>query len=653
MTTTENLVDTDTSGAPEAGPPKRKNAFVRLYRGDTHFDFVGRKKWWYLLSSLVIIAGLISLGVRGLNVGIEFRGGTSWEVIAPGATVPQVQKAMSAAGLTSPIIEILGGKTVQVQADLLSLPAARAAKIKTAVQDAMARIGHISPGAVTINDIGPTWGGQVTQKALIALVAFFIGVVIYISFRFEWKMAIAALVAVMHDLLVVLGVYSLTGFQVTPDTAIAVLTILGYSLYDTVVVFDRVGENTKGLGASGKMTYEGVVNLSMNQVLARSINTSLVAILPVLSVLVIGAQLLGATTLQSFGLALVIGLASGAYSSIFIASPVLASLKEKEPRYKSIRSRLAARSDDVALLTPKQAALLMASGGAGQSARRASGTTTARRSKPSARTSSGKSANRIAPAGRDLIRPSGGKQQSSSPEGDLETENARLRAELEALRGAGAGAGGAGAGSGGSVGSRSTGQAAGDLAGGGSVDGNLADDNLADGARRSSGDASGESNGLRVNGPGQPAGPRAQSTRSDGVDAGAPGARRSNASPGGCGRQFFPRCLPFLLILRAALFVFPVGSYTALGTPVHVVCTDLHFDGLSLWADHRGMQRLVKVELRHVHVVLEASRNGSPDRVETSQRCPAVPLRPGNDPDTDQIKYVLECFTAYHHFLVY
>ncbi len=165
----------------------------------------------------------------------------------------------------------------------------------------------------------------------------------------------------IHDLLVTAGIYSLTGFQVTPDTVIAVLTILGYSLYDTVVVFDRVGRTAKGFGASGRMTYEDVVNLSMNQTLARSINTSLVAILPVLSVLVIGAQILGATTLQYFGLALVIGLTSGAYSSIFIASPILAVMKEREPRYVNIRQKLANRADRSGLLTPRAAALSTAS----------------------------------------------------------------------------------------------------------------------------------------------------------------------------------------------------------------------------------------------------------------------------------------------------
>ena len=168
---------------------------------------------------------------------------------------------------------------------------------------------------------------------------------IYISIRFEFKMAVAAIVAVFHDILVTVGIYSIAGFQVTPDTVIAVLTVLGYSLYDTVVVFDRIRENSKGLGASGRITYSDMVNLSMNQTLARSINTSLVAIIPVLSVLVVGSFILGATSLQDFGLALVIGLTSGAYSSIFIASPLLALMKEREPRYTTIRQRLETRGD--------------------------------------------------------------------------------------------------------------------------------------------------------------------------------------------------------------------------------------------------------------------------------------------------------------------
>jgi preprotein translocase subunit SecF len=185
---------------------------------------------------------------------------------------------------------------------------------------------------------------------LVAIFAF-----IWVRFS-EWKMSVAALVALIHDILVTVGVYAVFGFPVTPATVIAFLTILGYSLYDTVVVFDKVDENTKGLAASGRLTYSDTVNLSMNQVLMRSVNTSLVAIMPVFSILIIGSQLLGATTLREFGLALFVGLLTGAYSSIFVASPMLAVLKEREPRYATIRQRIESRGTAGALLSPAAAA---------------------------------------------------------------------------------------------------------------------------------------------------------------------------------------------------------------------------------------------------------------------------------------------------------
>ncbi len=316
------------------------------------------------------MAGIISLGVRGLNLGIDFKGGTSWTIQAPGVSQSQVTSAVEAAGLSQPIVEVLGSgahQQVEVQADLLALSPEEQASTKAAVTEAMTKLGQ---GHVNTVDVGPTWGGEVTQHALIALVAFFAAVTLYISLRFEYKMAVAALIAVVHDLLVTVGVYSLAGFQVTPDTVIAILTILGYSLYDTVVVFDRVQENTKGVGSTGRMTYSEMINLSMNQTLARSVNTSLVAILPVLSVLVVGAEILGATTLQDFGLALVVGLLSGAYSSIFIAAPVLAILKEREPRYQVIRQRLASRGGErVGVLTPATVALASQGASRGAAAR--------------------------------------------------------------------------------------------------------------------------------------------------------------------------------------------------------------------------------------------------------------------------------------------
>jgi preprotein translocase subunit SecF len=381
MSTTELTVE------DEPVTDKRPNAFVRVYRGETKFDFVGRRRWWYALSGLIIVAGVVSFGFRGFNWGIDFKGGTSWEVPAHGASVSEVQNAVGSAGIPGATVQILGhgsSATVQVQADLTKQASAVQASTKAAVTAALARVSHISANRVSLTDVGPTWGSQISQKAVIAVFVFFIVVVTYISFRFEWKMAMAALIAVIHDLLVTAGIYSLAGFQVTPDTVIALLTILGYSLYDTVVVFDRVKENSKGQFGTGRMTYEDIVNLSMNQTLARSINTSLVAILPVLAVLVIGAQLLGATTLQYFGLALVIGLTSGAYSSIFIASPVLAGFKEREARYINIRRKLENRSEGAGLLTPRQAALMSQAGSPGGS-RSGSGATgrdgaTARRS---------------------------------------------------------------------------------------------------------------------------------------------------------------------------------------------------------------------------------------------------------------------------------
>ncbi|MDA8359520.1 MAG: protein translocase subunit SecF [Actinomycetota bacterium] len=344
--------------------------FRRLYRGETLFDFVGRRRVWMLISGIVIVAGLLSLGFRGLNLGIDFKGGTAWIVKSSTLTQGHVESLVTAAGLSQPTVEVLGSggsRTIEVQGDLNSLPAAKRSTVSNDVETALAKAAHVSKTGVSITRVGPTWGGQVTQKAIEALIVFFVIVAVYISFRFEPKMALAAFIAMIHDLLVTIGVYSLTGFQVSPDTVIAILTILGYSLYDTVVVFDRVRDNTKGFGASGRMTYSEMINLSMNQTLARSINTSLVAVLPVLSVLLIGAELLGATTLQEYGLALTVGLISGAYSSIFIASPVLAMLKEHEPRYVAIRQRLQARGDRVGLLTPAAAAALAGAGAGGGS----------------------------------------------------------------------------------------------------------------------------------------------------------------------------------------------------------------------------------------------------------------------------------------------
>jgi preprotein translocase subunit SecF len=334
-----------------AGQPRGHGPLQRLYRGETRFDFVGRKKVWFSLSTVIIVAGIISIILRGgLNLGIEFKGGTEWTVKAPHVTQVQATNAMQAAGLSAPIVQLLGqgsNQQLNVQADLNKLSASAQKAETLRVEEAIAKLVGTSTENVAngVQTVGPTWGSSITNKAIEALIVFFIVVGIYISIRFEPKMALAAFIAMVHDVLVAVGVYSLFNFQVTPDTVVAILTILGYSLYDTVVVFDRVRDNTKNIGSSGRMSYSQLINLSMNQTLARSINTSAVAIIPVLAVLLVGAELLGASTLQEYGLALFVGLLSGAYSSIFIASPILAMLKGREPRWIAIENRLVTRGE--------------------------------------------------------------------------------------------------------------------------------------------------------------------------------------------------------------------------------------------------------------------------------------------------------------------
>ncbi len=324
---------------------KKRSRWSALYEGETTIGFLKKRKIFYAFSIAIILLGALSMGVRGLNFGIDFKGGTSWQVPSSTLSVTKAQSVLRADGVTQATVFTLGtghNRTLEAEADLSNLsPGAQAAKDKQISVD-LAKAGGVSYSSVSLTNVGPTWGGDVTSKALEALGFFFLGIVIYISIRFEWKMAAAALVAVIHDLLVTVGIYSISNFQITPATVIAVLTILGYSLYDTIVVFDRIQENVKALVNPGRLAYDDSVDLSLNQVLMRSLNTSLVAIIPVFSILVVGAYILGATTLQDFGLALFVGLTTGAYSSIAIASPVLAFLKGREPRYQSLKKRLGA-----------------------------------------------------------------------------------------------------------------------------------------------------------------------------------------------------------------------------------------------------------------------------------------------------------------------
>jgi len=336
-------------------PPRHHGPVRRLYHGQTKFDFVRRKRWWFALSTTIILAGIISLTTRGLNLDIEFTGGNAWTVPTSTVSVTQARNALAPLGLGGATITQLGTpeKTLQIEAKLpKGLTARQAKKLESDVAKTLARLAGVPQNKLAIEQVGPSWGHQITEKALEALIVFIILVSVYISIFFEWRMALAAIIAMLHDILVTVGVYSLVGFDVTPDTVVAFLTILGYSLYDTIVVFDRIRDNAHHLAQRDRMSFSDLVNLSMNQTLARSLNTSLVAILPILSVLVIGAQLFGAVTLQSFGLALTIGLTTGAYSSIFIASPLVAVMKEREPHYRQLTERLHRRGVDRVLLSP-------------------------------------------------------------------------------------------------------------------------------------------------------------------------------------------------------------------------------------------------------------------------------------------------------------
>jgi preprotein translocase subunit SecF len=346
---------------------KKSSLRHRLYHGETSFDFMGHKRWWFGLSAVIIVAGVISLIVSGLNLGIDFKGGVTWQAKANGVSVSAMRDAVRPFGIGDATIQTTGNGFIKVSSKHLSQDK------QNQVTDAIAKEAHVTAQQVSINDVGPSWGKAVTNKARTALIVFFILITVYISFRFEWKMAAAAIIAVIHDILITVGVYSISRFEVTPATVVAFLTILGYSLYDTIVVFDRIEENTRGLSASGRMTYSDTVNLSMNQVLMRSLNTSFVAILPVASVLFIGVYVLGATALEDFALALLVGLITGAYSSIFIASPALVMFKEREPRYAAIRQRLATKGGGQgAPLTPAAAAV-MAGGGGGRTIRAGGG----------------------------------------------------------------------------------------------------------------------------------------------------------------------------------------------------------------------------------------------------------------------------------------
>jgi preprotein translocase subunit SecF len=319
---------------------------ARLHSGETSIDYIGKRRRWYAFSGLLVIISIAALSLQGLHLGIEFKGGSSYTVSKAGGTIAQAESALISAGITGEkVIQQVGNDKIRVQTGTLS------AAESNAVEDALASTFGVSVEAIDTQIIGPSWGKEITRKALYGLIGFLVVVVLYLAMTFEPKMAFAAIVAVVHDVFITVGIYALVGFDVTPATVIGFLTILGYSLYDTVVVFDRVRENTRSITSTSKMTYSQAANLAVNQTVVRSLNTTIVALIPVGSILFVGAGLLGAGTLKDLSLALFIGLATGAYSSIFIATPLLAALREREPAMQALAKRINARGASTLVAT--------------------------------------------------------------------------------------------------------------------------------------------------------------------------------------------------------------------------------------------------------------------------------------------------------------
>jgi len=317
-----------------------------LYTGQKSIDFVGRKWLWYAISGLIVVLAVIGVGVKGLNYGIEFTGGTQYKVTLSSEQVNQdnadkLREAVGGLGIknaSSPVVTTSGNSSILVQTEELSN------EENAEVVEAIIGAVNVSTDDISQDQIGASWGDEVRDRALLGLVVFLFLVILFIWAYFrEWKMSMAAIVALIHDVIITIGVYAMSGFEVTPATVTGLLTILGFSLYDTVVVFDKVRENTKNLRAS-RTTYADAANLAVNQTLVRSINTSIVALIPVGAILYVGAVQLGASSLKDLALALFVGMAAGAYSSIFIATPMLVHLKSNESEIVLAERRAKARA---------------------------------------------------------------------------------------------------------------------------------------------------------------------------------------------------------------------------------------------------------------------------------------------------------------------
>ncbi|WP_116452860.1 protein translocase subunit SecF [Blastococcus litoris] len=314
----------------------------RLYNGEAGLDVVGKSRLIYRVTAVVIALCLLSMIFRGFNFGIDFEGGNSFRLPGSEQQLAEVRTAAEDAGAEVATAQVVGGDTLLLRTGTLDNDTERS------VVDAVAAAAGVEANEVSPESVSAEWGSDITDQALIALVVFLVAVVLFLAVRFQPKMAIGAMAALVHDIIVTAGIYSLVGFEVTPSTVIGFLTILGFSLYDTVVVFDKVDENVKDLDRSARMTWGEAANLAVNQTLMRSINTSVIALLPVAGLLFVGAGLLGVGTLKDLALVLFVGLAAGTYSSIVLATPIVADLKEREPEVQALRRRVQARRSSAA-----------------------------------------------------------------------------------------------------------------------------------------------------------------------------------------------------------------------------------------------------------------------------------------------------------------
>ncbi|MEV4707486.1 protein translocase subunit SecF [Actinoplanes sp. NPDC049316] len=386
----------------------------RLYRGEANLNIVGRRKTWFAVAAALVLLAIGSFVVRGFHLGIEFSGGTQFEMPAEvGSTTAArnaVVRAVNSAGVgeeanVTAAQQVGSGdsRTYSVRTAALSQQEANS------VKEAIAKDLGLPSEKINDNRVSAAWGGQVTQQALLGLGVFLVLVLGYLVVRFEWRMAVAAVSSLLLDLVLTAGVYSLVGFEVTPSTVIGFLTILGFSLYDVVVVFDKVQENTRGITAGSSQTYSEATNLAVNQTLMRSINTGLVALLPVGGLLFIGAGLLGAGTLKDLGLVLFVGMGLGVLSSIMFAAPMLSALKDKEPRIKSHNARVLARRSSARSGDVARGARAGAAAKAGSDEVPAlAGSTPSATPRPGARPAGKRGNNRSGGAGN---RPSGGQKR--------------------------------------------------------------------------------------------------------------------------------------------------------------------------------------------------------------------------------------------------